>query len=126
MCSGGEGEETTMDKENPYVLQILDVQGLAEQIIYPQRNCIVFVAMRYCRTCKSINTMFTKLARDAREEEEEEDGGNGNEWTMVFAKVDATGASGRALGKQLGIVAVPSFYCFGGGYGMGQCLRQSY
>ena len=116
-----------MDKENPYVLQILDVQGLAEQIIYPQRNCIVFVAMRYCRTCKSINTMFTKLARDAREEEEEEeDGGNGNEWTMVFAKVDATGASGRALGKQLGIVAVPSFYCFGGGYGMGQCLRQSY
>jgi len=33
----------------------------------------------------------------------------------MFAKADATGAAGKALGKQLGIVAVPSFVLFRNG-----------
>jgi hypothetical protein len=95
--------QSTADIKNPYVAQIVGVEGLAETIISKRRSCVVFVAMRSCRTCKSINTMFTKIAR-------ERDGGE-----LMFAKADATGAVGRALGKQLGIVAVPSFVLFRNG-----------
>lgn len=92
--------QSTVDNQNPYVTQIVGVGGLVETIISKRRSCVVFVAMRSCRTCKSINTMFTKIAR-------ERDGGE-----LMFAKADATGAVGKALGKQLGIVAVPSFVLF--------------
>lgn len=95
--------QSTVDNQNPYVAQIVGVGGLAETIISKRRSCVVFVAMRSCRTCKSINTMFTKIAR-------ERDGGE-----LMFAKADATGAVGKALGKQLGIVAVPSFVLFRNG-----------
>lgn len=95
--------QSTVDNQNPYVTQIVSVEGLAEIIISKRRSCVVFVAMQSCRTCKSINTMFTKIAR-------ERVGGE-----LLFAKADATGASGKALGKQLGIVAVPSFVLFRNG-----------
>ncbi|KAL3787165.1 hypothetical protein ACHAW5_004735 [Stephanodiscus triporus] len=95
--------QSTADNQNPYVTQIVGVEGLAEIIISKRQNCIVFVAMQSCWTCKSINTMFTKMAR-------EHVGGE-----LLFAKADATGASGKALGKQLGIVAVPSFVLFRNG-----------
>ena len=95
--------QSTVDNQNPYVAQIVGVEGLAETIISKRRSCVVFVAMRSCRTCKSINTVFTKIAR-------ERDGGE-----LMFAKADATGAVGKALGKQLGIVAVPSFVLFRNG-----------
>ncbi len=92
--------QSAVDEENPYVAQIVGVEGLAEKITSKRRSCVVFVAMRSCRTCKSLNTMFTKIAR-------ERDGGK-----LMFAKADATGAVGKMLGKQLGIVAVPSFVLF--------------
>lgn len=105
---GGEGgmddKEVTVqskkDEKNPYVTQIVGVEGLAESIISKQKSSVVFVAMRSCRTCKGINPVFTRLAR-------ERNGGD-----LLFAKADATGAAGKALGKQLGIVAVPSFVLF--------------
>ena len=33
----------------------------------------------------------------------------------MFAKADATGSAGKALGRQLGVVAVPSFVLFRNG-----------
>ena len=99
-------KQTIVDNTNPYVTQIVGIDGLATNIIYPRRSSVIFVAMRSCRTCKSINTMFTKLARDR------DTIGNTN---ILFAKADATGSIGRALGKQLGIVAVPSFVLFRNG-----------
>jgi hypothetical protein len=95
--------QSTADDRNPYVAQIVGVEGLAERIISKRRSCVVFVAMRSCRTCKSIGAMFTRIAR-------ERDGGE-----LMFAKADATGAVGKTLGKQLGIVAVPSFVLFRNG-----------
>eukprot|EP00581_Thalassiosira_minuscula_P012331 CAMPEP_0183720938 /NCGR_PEP_ID=MMETSP0737-20130205/13417_1 /TAXON_ID=385413 /ORGANISM="Thalassiosira miniscula, Strain CCMP1093" /LENGTH=575 /DNA_ID=CAMNT_0025950893 /DNA_START=98 /DNA_END=1825 /DNA_ORIENTATION=- len=95
--------QSKIDNNNPYVTQIVGVEGLAENVISKQKNCVVFVAMRSCRTCKGINPIFTKTAR-------ERDGGN-----LMFAKADATGAMGKALGKQLGVVAVPSFVLFRNG-----------
>ncbi|KAL7540152.1 hypothetical protein ACHAWF_006608 [Thalassiosira exigua] len=95
--------QTRVDEKNPFVTQIVGVDGLAENIVTRQRSGVIFVAMRSCRTCKRINTIFTKLARERA-------GGD-----LVFAKADATGAVGKALGKQLGVVAVPSFVLFRNG-----------
>ncbi|KAL9184199.1 hypothetical protein ACHAXT_002285 [Thalassiosira profunda] len=108
---GGEGgmdekevrKQTRVDEKNPYVAQILGVEGLAESIISRQKDSVVFVAMRSCRTCKGINPIFTKMARERGSE------------GLMFAKADATGAAGKALGKQLGVVAVPSFVLFRNG-----------
>jgi thiol-disulfide isomerase/thioredoxin len=104
---GMDKEETTqqilIDQKNPYVTQIIGVDGLAQEVISKQKDCVVFVAMKSCRTCKGINPVFTKLARDR--------GGD----NLMFAKADATGSIGKALGKQLGVVSVPSFVLFRNG-----------
>jgi len=104
---GMDDTETTkqvlIDQTNPYVTQIAGVDGLAQEVVSKQKDCVVFVAMRSCRTCKGINPVFTKLARER---------GSGE---LMFAKADATGATGKALGRQLGIVSVPSFVLFRNG-----------
>ncbi|KAL7536472.1 hypothetical protein ACHAXR_007182 [Thalassiosira sp. AJA248-18] len=96
--------QAAIDEKNPYVTQIAGVEGLAENIVSKQKSSVVFVAMRSCRACKGINPIFTKIAR-------ERDGAGG----LIFAKADATGAAGKALGKQLGVVAVPSFVLYRNG-----------
>lgn len=104
---GMDDTETTkqvlIDQTNPYVMQIAGVDGLAQEVVSKQKDCVVFVAMKSCRTCKGINPVFTKLARER---------GSGE---LMFAKADATGATGKALGRQLGIVSVPSFVLFRNG-----------
>lgn len=104
---GMDNEETTkqllIDEKNPYVTQIMGVDGLAQKVISQQKDCVIFVAMRSCRTCKGINPTFSKLARER--------GGD----NLMFAKADATGASGKALGRQLGVESVPSFVLFRNG-----------
>lgn len=95
--------QTKTDEKNPYVTQIAGIEGLADTILSKQRTSVVFVAMRSCRTCKSINPKFTKMARERGGED------------LLFAKADATGAAGKALGKQLGVVSVPSFVLFRNG-----------
>ena len=104
---GMDDDETSkqllIDQKNPYVTQIIGVDGLAQEVISKQKDCVIFVAMRSCRTCKGINPIFTKLARERGSDE------------LMFAKADATGASGKALGKQLGVESVPSFVLFRNG-----------
>jgi thiol-disulfide isomerase/thioredoxin len=104
---GMDDTETTkqalIDQTNPYVTQIIGVDGLAQEVISKQKDCVVFVAMRSCRTCKGINPVFTKLARERGGDE------------LMFAKADASGAIGKALGKQLGVDSVPVFVLFRNG-----------
>ncbi|KAL7495432.1 hypothetical protein ACHAWT_004678 [Skeletonema menzelii] len=104
---GMDDTETTkqqlIDQQNPYVTQIVGVDGLAQEVISKQKTSVVFVAMRSCRTCKGINPVFTKLARERSSDE------------LMFAKADATGATGKALGRQLGVQSVPSFVLFRNG-----------
>jgi len=101
-------KQTKVDERNPYVTQIVGVEGLAETIISKQETGVVFVAMKSCRTCKGINPIFTKLARDRQKKSSS--GGD-----LIFAKADASGAAGKALGRQLGVVAVPAFVLFRNG-----------
>jgi thiol-disulfide isomerase/thioredoxin len=89
-------------EENPYVKQITGTRGLSEEVIMQRKNAVVFVAMRSCRTCKGINPVYTRIAREY----------NGD---VMFAKADATGKVGKELGRQLGVVSVPSFVLFRNG-----------
>ncbi|KAL7511363.1 hypothetical protein ACHAXN_008266 [Cyclotella atomus] len=89
-------------EENPYVTQIVGTDGLAEAIINQRKSSVVFVSMRSCRTCKTINPVYTKIAREY-------------EGDVMFAKADATGRVGKALGKSLGLISVPSFVLFRNG-----------
>ena len=95
---GDDGQVAVQVKveENPYVTQIVGTEGLAENIINERKNSVVFVAMKNCRTCKAINPVYTKIAREY-------------EGDLLFAKADATGRIGKALGKSLGLTSVPSF-----------------
>ncbi len=95
-------EQANEDRQNPFVKQIIGVDGLAEQVTSQRKSCVVFVAMRSCRTCKGISPVFTKIARE-----------HGSD--LMFAKADATGIEGKALGRQLGVDAVPSFVLFRNG-----------
>ena len=45
-------KQSKVDERNPFVTQIVGVDGLADNIISKQRDSVVFVAMRSCRTCK--------------------------------------------------------------------------
>jgi len=111
---GGEGgldkkeekTQTLVDNKNPYVTQIQGIDGLAETIISQRRDCCIFVAMRSCRTCKSMNPIYTRMARESYLARE------GNNGVLMFAKADASGNVGKTLGKQLGIISVPSFVLF--------------
>ena len=46
-------KQSKVDDFNPFVTQIVGVDGLADNIISRQRDSVVFVAMRSCRTCKA-------------------------------------------------------------------------
>mmetsp|Transcript_10343 Transcript_10343/g.23605 ORF Transcript_10343/g.23605 Transcript_10343/m.23605 type:complete len:467 (+) Transcript_10343:231-1631(+) len=50
-----EEKQTRVDEKNPYVTQIRGVDGLSQAVTSQQRDTLIFVAMRNCRTCKSIN-----------------------------------------------------------------------
>lgn len=89
-------------EENPYVTQIVGTDGLAEAIINQRKSSVLFVSLRSCRTCKTINPVYTKIAREY-------------EGDVMFAKADATGRVGKALGKSLGLISVPSFVLFRNG-----------
>ena len=95
-----EEKQTRVDEKNPYVTQIRDVDGLSQAVTSQQRDSLIFVAMRSCRTCKSINPIFTRMARE---------GASGG---LLYAKADATGREGKALGKKLNVASVPSIVLF--------------
>eukprot|EP00536_Pseudo-nitzschia_multiseries_P016715 jgi/Psemu1/263824/estExt_Genewise1Plus.C_12080013 len=88
-------------QKNPYVLNIMDMDGLQSEIVKPQKNCIMFMSARFCKTCKTINPAYTRMARISH------DGGNASDFT--FVKAETSGASGKHLAAQLGVRAVPSF-----------------
>ena len=42
-------------QNNPYVLNVMDVEGIENEIVRSEKNCIVFMSARFCKTCKTIN-----------------------------------------------------------------------
>ena len=92
-------EEITATALDPYVMSVRGVDGLQRDIIAAKKDCLLFLSAPWCRTCRYLSPLYTRMARE-------------NSSKVTFAKADATGKIGKALGKALQVDAVPSFVLF--------------
>jgi len=88
-------------EKNPYVSTIVDIDGFKSEIVDDEKNCIMFMSARFCKTCKTINPAYTRMARIKEE--------NGKTSNYSFVKAETSGASGKRLAKHVSVRAVPSF-----------------
>jgi hypothetical protein len=103
----------TPDGSNPYILNVVGVQGLQKQVIEAERDCLLFLSAPFCRTCRYLEPQYQRMARKGADE-----------WdgAVTFAKADAAGAVGKELGRALKVDAVPSFLLFRKGKVYGEPL----
>jgi thiol-disulfide isomerase/thioredoxin len=113
-----EEEEAEMEKEvaayalDQNVLTIRGVDGLQRDIIAAEKDCLLFLSAPWCRTCRYLSPQYTRMARE-------------NSSDITFAKADATGTIGKALGIALQVDAVPTFVLFRRGHVYGSPLSIS-
>jgi thiol-disulfide isomerase/thioredoxin len=103
-------------QNNPYVLNILGVEGMESEIVDTEMDCIVFLSAKFCKTCRTINPIFTRMARLNQENAKNK---------ISFVKAEASGEMGKALGRRLSVQAVPSFVLFRKGQQFGVPLSVS-
>ena len=99
-------------QKNPFVLNIMDIDGFESEIVDSRKNCIIFMSARFCKTCKTINPAYTRMARINKEK--------GSESDLSFVKAETSGASGKQLAKHVSVRAVPSFLFVRDGKVLGQ------
>jgi thiol-disulfide isomerase/thioredoxin len=82
------------------ILQVVGIRGLQEDIINAEKDCILFLSAPFCKTCRKLKPRYLQMARANTDR------------PIVFAQADASGQVGKALGRALGIDAVPAFLFF--------------
>jgi thiol-disulfide isomerase/thioredoxin len=92
-------KQAKADAENPYVMTVRGVEGLQRDIIAAEKDCLLFLSAPWCRTCRYLSPQYSRMARE-------------NAVGVTFAKADATGSIGKALGRALDVNAVPAFVLF--------------
>jgi thiol-disulfide isomerase/thioredoxin len=102
-------------QNNPYVINIMDIDGMESEIVSTEKDCIMFMSAKFCKTCKTINPAFTRMARI--NQENNDDNGNSN---ISFVKAETSGASGKELAKHVSVQAVPAFVFIRDGKILGQ------
>lgn len=124
------------DDSHPFVMNINDVKGL-QQIVQDELTCVLFLSAPFCRTCRYLNPSFQRMARQHSEQQQSAPKNTNNNDTtntnivnstsdsLVFVKAQASGGSGKELGRALGIDSVPSFVLFRKGRRYGQPLSVS-
>jgi thiol-disulfide isomerase/thioredoxin len=105
-------QQVKADAENPHVMTIHGVDGLQRDVIAAEKDCLLFLSAPWCRTCRYLSPQYTRMARERSHE-------------VVFAKADASGNVGKALGKALEVDAVPAFILFRQGQIFGTPLSVS-
>jgi thioredoxin 1 len=105
-------KEITANALDPYVMSIRGMDGLQRDIIAAEKDGLLFLSAPWCRTCRYLSPLYTRMARD-------------NSSKVTFAKADATGKIGKALGKALQVDAVPTFVLFRQGQVYGSPLSIS-
>lgn len=105
-------QQAKADAENPYVMTIRGVDGLQRDVIAAEKDCLLFLSAPWCRTCRYLSPQYTRMARETSDE-------------VMFAKADASGNIGKALGKALEVDAVPAFILFRQGQIFGTPLSVS-
>ena len=99
--SASSSVKTRAIQTNPYVSDILNIDDFQNEIVQTEKNCIMFMSARWCRTCKTINPSFTRMARINEEE------GKANNFS--FVKAETATESGKRLARLVSVRAVPSF-----------------
>lgn len=110
-----ENSQTEKSEENPYVVQVLGVDGLQSTILSSKNDFLLFLSAPFCRTCKLLSPQYTRMARSfsvARS-------------AVVFAKADVSGSIGKDLGNYLKVDAVPAFVLFRKGQLYGSPIKIS-
>lgn len=107
-----DGKETKVVQQNPFVMEIGDIDGFESEIIENEKSCIMFMSARWCRTCKTINPAYTRMARinDVIAKDN----------NFSFVKAEASTPSGKRLSKLVSVRAVPSFVFVRDGKILGQ------
>jgi thiol-disulfide isomerase/thioredoxin len=85
---------------NPFITDISSVQDLNREVVSKERDCVLFLSAKYCRTCKTIAPSYTRFARMNQLDD------------LLFCRADTTGPKGKELGKILQVNAVPLFVLF--------------
>ncbi|KAL3925092.1 MAG: hypothetical protein SGARI_005909, partial [Bacillariaceae sp.] len=81
--------KNTAIQNNPYVLNVLGVEGMRSEIVENEMDCIMFMSAKFCKTCRTINPIYTRMARLNQEND------NSN---ISFVKAETSGEMGKALG----------------------------
>lgn len=105
-----EEEETG---EHSYILDLVGAGGLLQHVIAPERDCVLFLSAKFCRTCRYLSPAYQRLARLETEEHAS---------SIVIARADTGGPLGKELGRKLGVDAVPTFLLFRQGRRFGRPL----
>jgi hypothetical protein len=105
-------EAPQLEQNNPHVYQINGVSGMQSNIMDPEKDCILFLSAKFCKTCKSLNQKYTRLARIEKE----------NDSPVFFAKAEMGTSWGKKLGRALEVDVVPSFVLFRKGKRFGSSL----
>mmetsp|Transcript_19094 Transcript_19094/g.26872 ORF Transcript_19094/g.26872 Transcript_19094/m.26872 type:complete len:416 (+) Transcript_19094:923-2170(+) len=106
-------DDDVVKPKTSYVKRIDGLDYLEQEILSKDKDCLLFLSAKYCRTCKYLAPQYTKLARDKKEED------------LVFAQADLSGKVGKTIGKTLGVNAVPSFMMFRKGKAYGDVISVS-
>lgn len=85
---------------NPFITDIVSVQDFNREIVNKEKDCVLFLSAKYCRTCKTIAPSYTRFARINQFDD------------VMFCRADTTGPKGKELGKILQVNAVPLFVLF--------------
>jgi len=111
--------EPRREPSNPFVMDVRGVEGLQNDVVSSKTSCILFLSASYCRTCKVLTPQYTRMARLSKEKDVIKEKG------IIFAKAETGSKIGKALGKSLGINAVPAFVLFRDGVRYGTPLSVS-
>jgi len=102
--------------KNPFVHDIHGFEGLQKDILFPGKDCILFLTAPFCKTCKSLSPQYTRIARQGKKKYEDH---------VTFAKADATGKVGKTLCRALDVDTVPAFVLFRNGKIYGERINVS-
>lgn len=107
-----DGKKKKVVQQNPFVMEIGDIDGFESEIIESEKSCIMFMSARWCRTCKTINPAYNRMARinDVIAKDN----------NFSFVKAEASTPSGKQLSKLVSVRAVPSFVFVRDGKILGQ------
>ena len=93
-------EEVDSKGSQSFITDITSIQDLAREVINQEKDCLLFLSAKYCRTCKTIAPAYSRMARMNQSDQ------------VLFCRADTTGPKGKELGKTLNVNAVPLFLLF--------------